>query len=150
METEITTLIEDLPPEILLNVFRYINVRTLFGKVILTCKYFHQVLTSDGIWKTLFSLKWKKHKTVGDLDYISSWSKVYISFEDIDTFWKPGGTKKLIKKKLTGHIGTVDALHILPSKRIFASGASINILCYVVMLCYVMLCYIYVMIFYPG
>ena len=119
MESEIT--IEDLPPEILLNVFRYINVRTLFENVILTCKYFHQVLTADGIWKTLFALKWEKHKNIGDLDYISSWSKVYIAFEDIDTFWR-GETKKLVKRKWPGHYGTVDALHILPSKRIFASG----------------------------
>ena len=119
---EATTTIEHLPPEILLNIFRHVNVRTLFEKVILTCKYFHEVLTSDGIWKTLFALKWNKHKNIGDLDYISSWSKVYIAFEDIDAFWGTNRFKKLVKRKLTGHIGTVDALHILPSKKIFASG----------------------------
>ena len=114
--------IEELPPELLLNIFRFIDVRTLFGKVILTCKYFHQILTADGIWQTLFALKWEEHKVITDLEYISSWGKVYMAFEDIELFWKKTSGKRLIKRKLIGHSGTVDALHIIPSKKIYISG----------------------------
>jgi len=114
-----------LPPELLLNIFRYINVRHLFGKVILTCKYFHEILTADGIWQTLFALKWKQRKCIDDVDYVSSWGEFYMSFEDIDMFWM-SGREKLVKHKLSGHIGTVDALHIMPSKQVFISGNSIH------------------------
>ena len=64
MSTEIEN-IEDLPPELLLNIFRFIDVRTLFGNVVLTCKYFHEILTAEGIWQTLFALKWQEHKVPG-------------------------------------------------------------------------------------
>ncbi|XP_066935181.1 F-box/WD repeat-containing protein 9-like [Clytia hemisphaerica] len=121
MLTEINN-IEDLPPELLLNIFRFIDVRTLFGKVVLTCKYFHDILTAEGIWQTLFALKWKEHKVVTDVDYIKSWGKVYMAFEDIEIFWKKNSGKRLVKKKLVGHSGTVDALHIMPSRKIYISG----------------------------
>lgn len=116
-------MISDLPPEILLNIFRFIDVRTLYGIVILTCKHFHEVLTGDGIWKALFALKWKEHPIANDESFVKSWSNVYITFEDIDRYWKTESNENMIrKKKLTGHYGIVDAVHIMPSREIFVSG----------------------------
>lgn len=113
----------ELPPEILLKIFCFIDVRTLYGIVILTCKHFHDVLTGEGIWKTLFAMKWKEHSVVNDLSFINSWSDMYVTFEDIDHFWKRGNYQKKIKtKKLAGHYGIVDAVYIMPSREVFVSG----------------------------
>ena len=48
----------DLPPEILLKVFSFIDIRSLFNTVIVVCKHFHALLSGDG-WRSLFALKWE-------------------------------------------------------------------------------------------
>ena len=83
----------DLPPEIILAIFQFVDFRTLFGVVVLTCKRFHEILSSEDIWKTLFAMKWKEDCIVSDLDYISDEKDVCFSYEDIDTFWKQRETK---------------------------------------------------------
>lgn len=49
----------DLPAEVILKIFSYVNIRMLFKNVILTCKYFHKILAAPGLWETLFALKFK-------------------------------------------------------------------------------------------
>ena len=115
-------IILELPPEVLLNIFRFINVRHLFGVVIRTCKSFHQILTSDGIWKTLFALKWEENDIVKDLQFINSWESLYISYEDIENFWTSNSENQLKKKALYGHYGVVDSVFIHPTKDVFVSG----------------------------
>ena len=61
-------------------------------------------------------------QVVTDVDYIKSWGKVYMAFEDIEIFWKKNSGKRLVKRKLVGHSGTVDALHVMPSRKIYISG----------------------------
>ena len=114
----------DLPPEVLLNIFSLIDMRTLYNVVILTCKRFHELLTVDGIWKTLFALKWKEHDIVDDLEYIRAWSDVCFSYEDIDQYWKNRENHKIKLKstRLLGHYASVDAVHISNCGNICVSG----------------------------
>ncbi|XP_057314427.1 F-box/WD repeat-containing protein 9-like [Hydractinia symbiolongicarpus] len=117
------TSLLDLPPEILLQIFSLIDIRSVYKNVIITCKHFHELLTADGIWKILFALKWNEHNIADDLDYVWDWREVCFSYEDIDQHWKCANEQTLKTAKLAGHYAVVDAVHIMKSGTICISGS---------------------------
>ena len=115
----------DLPAEVILKIFSYVNVRLLFKNVILTCKYFHKILAGPGLWETLFALKFKEYSIVQDLPYINSLCDVCFTFEDVECYWRCRKQKNVFKlktKKLVGHYAAVDAVHVVKQANLCVSG----------------------------
>jgi len=115
----------DLPSEILMEIFSYVNVKNLFHSVILTCKVFHDILTAHGFWETFFASKFKNHNIRADLEYIVDLRDVCCTYEDIDKHWNYREQNKLeLKKlKLVGHYASIDAAYILPNQNICVTGS---------------------------
>lgn len=113
----------DLPPEIILRIFIHMDIRTTFKTVILTCKTFHEILTTEGIWKSIFALKWENIKLTKDFDYVDDWKDVYLTYDDVDSYWKRKDKWRLECKKMDGHFSSVDAMHVMPGGQFAVSGS---------------------------
>lgn len=123
-EEDLAHLIK-MPPEILLEIFRFLDFCTIFSKVIFTCKYFYKVLSSDDIWKTLFAMKWVEDDLINDLNYITNRKDVCLCYEDIDKYWKSRKKNKikLLHCKMGSHFAPVDDVHIMPDGRFCITGS---------------------------
>ncbi len=118
-----TLNILDLPPEIILRIFVHVDIRTVFKNLIVTCKTFHQILTTEGIWKSIFSIKWENTKITKDYDYVGDWKEVYLAYSDIHSYWKRKDKFRLECKRMIGHYGSIDAVHVMPGGRYAVSGS---------------------------
>lgn len=63
------TLIQ-LPPELILLIFSYIDARFTLTVLCQVCKLFNQLLSSEASWKTRFGKRWPSRDRKEDYDYV--------------------------------------------------------------------------------
>jgi len=59
-----------LPPELILLIFSYIDARFALSILCQVCKLFNQLLSSEASWKTRFGKRWPTRDRKQDYDYI--------------------------------------------------------------------------------
>jgi len=60
----------ELPPELILLIFSYINARLTLTVLCQVCKFFNQLLSSEATWKTRFGKRWPKRDKKEDYNYV--------------------------------------------------------------------------------
>eukprot|EP00794_Sanderia_malayensis_P012734 gene12734-14039_t len=113
----------DLPPEMILRIFIHVDIRTIFKQVILACKAFRRILTTEGVWKSIFSLKWERMRIAKDYAYVNDWKDVYFTYDDIHSVWKRKDKFSLKCKRMTHHMGALDAVHVMPCGDFAVAGS---------------------------
>lgn len=63
------TLME-LPPELILLIFSFIEARFTMTVLFRVCKFFNQLLLSEASWKTRFGKRWPKRDRKEDYEYV--------------------------------------------------------------------------------
>lgn len=61
----------DLPPELILLIFSYLDARFTLRVLCQVCKFFNQLLSHEATWKTRFGLRWPKRDKKEDHDYVT-------------------------------------------------------------------------------
>ncbi|KAK3755305.1 hypothetical protein QZH41_014611 [Actinostola sp. cb2023] len=112
----------ELPPELILLIFSYINARLTLTVLCQVCKFFNQLLSSEATWKTRFGKRWPKRDKKEDYNYVISWKRVCVDHEDMDRFWQnPESNFDFFQLKK--HFAPVDAAIVMAGGRLCASGS---------------------------
>jgi hypothetical protein len=61
----------DLPPELILLIFSYLNARFSLQVLCQVCKNFNDLLSPEATWKTRFGLAWPGRDRKEDYDYVA-------------------------------------------------------------------------------
>lgn len=109
---------EDLPANAIGLIFGYLEI-TDFVKVATTCKFWHQNIQSDTVWKFQFLKRWYKTSAQLDVDKIT-WKKAYKREKN----WEKGNYKVQI---LEGHSASVGCLHFSDDQHMVSGSVDTRI-----------------------
>ncbi|XP_020906927.1 F-box/WD repeat-containing protein 9 [Exaiptasia diaphana] len=115
------TLME-LPPELILFTFSFIEARFAMTVLCQVCKFFNQLLSSEASWKTRFGKRWPKRDRKEDYDYVISWKRICVDHEDMDRFWQDP-EQNFDFFQLKKHFAPVDAAIVMAGGKLCVSGS---------------------------
>jgi len=122
--------LDDLPVELLLKIFEYLDVKFITDVLAQVCCLFRDLAEDSSNWKIRIKQKWPGQYPALPPDYPVNWTKACIEREEETRLWKSNGNTNGMKMRSnsTSHYASVDVIHVI--KSLVVSGSrdhSINL-----------------------